>query len=129
MPLFAFANAGVPFGDVDFTGDAKWAFLGVLCGLTIGKPLGIVMFSWLAGRSGLIALPPNVGWSHFAVVGVTGGIGFTMALFVNQLAFGAGPLLEATKLAILCGSVLAGILSQFVGRKALPFWVRTSSRH
>jgi NhaA family Na+:H+ antiporter len=119
MPLFAFANAGVPIADVDLTGDAKWAFLGVLCGLTIGKPVGIVLFSWLAGRSALIPLPTNVGWNHFAVIGVTGGIGFTMALFINQLAFGAGPLLEATKLAILCGSGFAGILSLVVGHKVL----------
>jgi NhaA family Na+:H+ antiporter len=119
MPLFALANAGVPVGDVDFAGDAKWAFLGVLSGLAIGKPLGISLLSWSAGWSGLIALPADVGWRHVAVLGVTGGIGFTMALFIAQLAFDPGPLLEATKLAILCGSVFAGILSLLAGRFVL----------
>jgi len=119
MPLFALANAGVPISDIDFAGDAKWAFLGVLSGLTIGKPLGIVLLSWLAGWSGLIALPADVGWRHVAIIGMTGGIGFTMALFMAELAFDPGPLLEATKLAILCGSVFAGILSLLAGRCVL----------
>jgi NhaA family Na+:H+ antiporter len=92
----------------------------VLSGLTIGKPLGIVLLSWLAGRSGVIGLPADVGWKHIAVIGVTGGIGFTMALFMAQLAFYPGALLEATKLAILCGSVFAGILSLLAGRCVLP---------
>src|SRR6185503_16679665 len=75
--------------------------------------------SWLATRSGIAALPNGVHWSHVAVVGIVGGIGFTMALFIAQLAFSAGPLLEIAKLAILCGSALAGVLSLFVGRRVL----------
>jgi NhaA family Na+:H+ antiporter len=115
MPLFAFANAGVPLGQISFDGDAKWVFWGVTLGLTIGKPLGIVTVSWLAARSGVAALPTGVRWSHVTVVGLAGGIGFTMALFIAQLAFATGPVLETAKFAILCGSGLAGILSLFAG--------------
>ena len=119
MPLFAFANAGVPIGQVSLQGDSLWVFLGVLMGLTIGKPVGILAMSWLAARSGAAALPKGVRWSHISVVGLAGGIGFTMALFIAQLAFPAGPLLETAKLAILCGSGLAGALSLLIGYRVL----------
>lgn len=119
MPLFAFANAGVPLGQISFDGDAWWVFWGVGIGLTLGKPIGILSVSWIAVRSRAAALPSGVQWSHIAVVGMVGGIGFTMALFIAQLAFPAGPLLETAKLAILCGSALAGVLSLLVGRRVL----------
>jgi Na+:H+ antiporter, NhaA family len=115
MPLFAFANAGVPLGQISFDGDAKWVFGGVTLGLLVGKPIGILTLSWLATWSRAAALPSGVRWSHVSVVGMVGGIGFTMALFIAQLAFPSGPFLEITKLAILCGSGLAGILSLFAG--------------
>lgn len=119
MPLFAFANAGVPLGQISFDGDAWWVFWGVGLGLTLGKPIGIISVSWIAVRSRAAALPSGVRWSHITVVGIVGGIGFTMALFIAQLAFPAGPLLETAKLAILCGSALAGILSLLIGKRVL----------
>jgi NhaA family Na+:H+ antiporter len=119
MPLFAFANAGVPLGDISLKGDALWVFLGITIGLVIGKPVGILALSRLATRSGAAALPRGVQWSHVSVVGIVGGIGFTMAIFIAQLAFPAGPLLETAKLAILCGSGLAAILSLFAGYRFL----------
>jgi Na+:H+ antiporter, NhaA family len=119
MPLFAFANAGVPLGQIGFAGDAKWVFWGVALGLTVGKPIGILTVSWLAIRSGVAALPRGVRWSHVGVVGMVGGIGFTMALFIAQLAFPPGPLLETAKFAILCGSGLAGIVSLYAGYRIL----------
>jgi NhaA family Na+:H+ antiporter len=119
MPLFAFANAGVPLGQISFGEDAKWVFWGVTLGLTIGKPVGILAVSWLAGRTGVAALPRGIRWSQISVVGMVGGIGFTMALFIAQLAFPPGPLLETAKFAILCGSGLAGNLSLFAGYRIL----------
>lgn len=115
MPLFAVSNAGVPMGQVSLKGDALWVFLGVMLGLTIGKPVGILTVSWLAARTGVAVLPGGLRWSHISVVGMVGGIGFTMALFIAQLAFPSGALLETSKLAILCGSVLAGVLSVVAG--------------
>ena len=119
MPLFAFANAGVRIGQISFAGDALWIFLGVALGLTIGKPIGIVAVSWLAVRAGVAILPRGMQWRAVAVVGLVGGIGFTMALFVAQLAFPDGPFLEVAKLAILCGSGLAGIFSLLAGYRTL----------
>jgi NhaA family Na+:H+ antiporter len=119
MPLFAFANAGVPIGQVSLTGDAKWVFLGVMLGLMIGKPLGIVAISSFSTYVGASVLQGGLRWSHIALVGMVGGIGFTMALFIAQLAFPSGPLLEAAKLAILCGSALAGLVSLITGYRFL----------
>jgi NhaA family Na+:H+ antiporter len=119
MPVFAFANAGVPLGEISFSGDALWVFLGITIGLTIGKPIGIFAASWLAERVGVATLPGGVRWREISVVGMVGGIGFTMALFIAQLAFPPGLLLETAKLAILCGSVLAGVLSLLVGYRIL----------
>jgi Na+:H+ antiporter, NhaA family len=98
MPLFAFANAGVPLGQISFEGDALWVFVGVVVGLMVGKPVGILGLSWLSTRLGAAVLPTGVQWSEISVVGLVGGIGFTMALFIAQLAFAPGPLLETAKL-------------------------------
>jgi NhaA family Na+:H+ antiporter len=119
MPLFAFANAGVGIGNVQVAGDAGWVFAGVTLGLLIGKPVGILTVSWLAVRLGVSALPSGVRWSHLGVVGLVGGIGFTMALFVAQLAFAPGSMLEIAKLGILCGSAMAGIIAVFGGYRIL----------
>jgi NhaA family Na+:H+ antiporter len=119
MPLFAFANSGVSLGQTSFDGDALWVFWGVGLGLTLGKPIGILSACWIAVRLRAAALPSGVQWSHIAVIGMAGGIGFTMALFIAQLAFSAGMLLETAKLAILCCSALAGVLSLLVGRRVL----------
>jgi len=119
MPLFALANAGVPLGEATFEGDGLRVFLGVTIGLVLGKVVGVVAFSWLARRLGLTALPTGVGWKQITVVGMCAGIGFTMALFIAQLAFPPGPLLETAKLAILCASGIAGVASFIVGRRTL----------
>jgi NhaA family Na+:H+ antiporter len=119
MPVFAFANAGVPLRNISFSGDAVWVFVGVTAGLVIGKPIGILALSWLSARVGITILPHGTRWSHIAVVGAVGGIGFTMALFVAQLAFPSGALLETAKLAILCGSALAAVVSLVAGYRIL----------
>lgn len=119
MPLFAFANAGVPIGQVSFAGDALWVFIGVVCGLALGKPIGILALSWLAARLNLATLPRGVKWPHVGVVGMVGGIGFTMALFIAELAFPPGELLDTAKLAILCGSALAAGFALVAGRWTL----------
>jgi len=119
MPLFAFANAGVPIRQITFAGDALWMSLGIGIGLAVGKPVGITLVSWLAERLGLVALPRGVRWSHIGLVGMVAGIGFTMALFIAQLAFPPGPLLETAKIAILAGSALSGALALLVGYRLL----------
>jgi NhaA family Na+:H+ antiporter len=119
MPTFAFANAGVPLGNATFDAEGVRVFLGIALGLAIGKPLGVLALSWLSTKAGAAALPRGVRWRAVSVVGLVAGIGFTMALFVANLAFEPGPLLETAKLAILSGSALAAVLGYAVGRLAL----------
>ena len=84
--------------------------LGVAIGLVVGKPVGIVLLTWLAVRLRLATLPQDATWRSIAGAGLLGGIGFTMALFVAGLAFGAAPeLLLAAKLGILAASMMAGV--------------------
>jgi len=111
MPLFALANAGVSFGGGVIVSPIS---LGILCGLALGKPLGIVFFAWLAVRSGIAALPARVLWRQIVGTGMLGGIGFTMSLFVANLAFGAGDELETAKVGILAASVIAGLAGTLV---------------
>ncbi|HYI15297.1 MAG TPA: Na+/H+ antiporter NhaA [Thermomicrobiales bacterium] len=120
VPLFAFANAGIPL--VDGLGDAArnpvaW---GVIAGLMIGKPLGITLFAWLAVRSGIAVLHSAIEWKHVFGVAWLGGIGFTMSLFISELAFGADPLADVSRIGILFGSVAAGAIGFFLLRAWLP---------
>ena len=120
MPLFALANAGVRLGSASVNGDSFFVFVGVVVGLVVGKPLGILGLTWVLGRLGVVALPTGVTWQQVGLVGVVGGIGFTMALFIAQLAFGSGEHLETAKLAILVASILAAVLAYVWGRVILP---------
>lgn len=122
LPLFAFANAGVTFSPraiADALGSA--VFLGVLIGLVIGKPLGIVAFTWLATRFGFAELAPAAGMSGILGAGVVAGIGFTVAIFVADLAFADAQQVATAKIAILIGSLISGIsgylLLRFVTRQ------------
>ncbi len=117
MPIFALANAGV-----SLSGDLSSAVtdpisLGIIVGLVVGKQVGIVLFSWIAVRSRLAALPSQVGWRHVYGVGWLGGIGFTMSLFIANLAFGDSPLLSRAKIGILTASLVAGIVGYALLRK------------
>ena len=121
MPLFALANAGVSFDGLD-PGKAGFATLsaGVLLGLVVGKPLGIVLASFAMVKLRLCALPRGAGWLGVLVVGCVGGIGFTMAIFISGLAFSDASHLATAKLAILLSSAIAAAVGLVVGRLALP---------
>ena len=109
MPLFAFANAGVTLSNVsDLTFDP--VALGVIVGLLVGKPAGVMLFSWLAMKLEWAALPSGASWRQLFGVACLAGIGFTMSLFVGSLAFGTSPLYDAAKVGILVGSAVAGIV-------------------
>lgn len=110
VPLFALANAGVPLSDFSATAAGARLTLGVASGLMIGKPVGIVLFSWLAVRSGIASLPDGIQWLHLAGVACLGGIGFTMSLFIAEMSFGGSALLPTAKAAVFGASLTAGAL-------------------
>jgi NhaA family Na+:H+ antiporter len=120
MPLFALANAGVAFSGARLEGGGGLALLGVVLGLALGKPVGIVTFAWLSVRLGIATLPAGIRWSGMLVLGLVGGIGFTMALFIASLALPDGPLLDAAKLGILAASTIAALAGLSAGRLVLP---------
>jgi NhaA family Na+:H+ antiporter len=127
MPLFALANAGVRLEGFSF-GDATASALmyAIVLALFVGKPLGILIAAWLATKSGLGALSPGLNWRGVFLVGVLGGIGFTMSIFIANLAFGDGILLATAKLAVLVASLCAGLTGLVLGRFALlPHQPRT----
>jgi NhaA family Na+:H+ antiporter len=120
MPLFAFANAGVRLNGVDFAESGVMTVsLAVACALILGKPLGILGFTWLVTIARLGALAPGVTWRGVLLIGCLGGIGFTMSLFIASLAFNETSLLAAAKLAVLVGSAAAGVVGLVLGRYVL----------
>lgn len=120
MPIFALANAGVVVTGEGLDGARKTVFLGILLGLVVGKPLGVLLTSWLALRLRLGSLPRGLDLRHLVVLGCVAGVGFTMALFIAQLAFGDAHLLASAKLGILVASIIAAVLGLFVGLVLLP---------
>ncbi|OGT58928.1 MAG: Na+/H+ antiporter NhaA [Gammaproteobacteria bacterium RIFCSPHIGHO2_12_FULL_63_22] len=111
LPLFALANTGVVIGSDWTAGLAQDNSLGILAGLVLGKPLGVVAFCWLAIVTGVASLPDGLRWSHLAGAGMLGGIGFTMAIFIGSLAFAGDPVsIDASKLAVFVASLMAGAI-------------------
>lgn len=108
MPLFAFFNAGLPLEQVSTsTLFSEPVAFGILAGLFIGKPVGIVLFAWLATLTGAAQLPQNVSWKHIVAVGFLAGIGFTMSLFISNLSFSlSDPHALLAKVSILSASLM-----------------------
>jgi Na+:H+ antiporter, NhaA family len=121
MPLFALANAGVVVVGGDFAAALlNPVSLGIVAGLVLGKQLGITLFAWLAVKSGVSELPHGVGWRHVYGAGWLAGIGFTMSLFISDLAFDDDQLVGAAKLGILVASLIAGVVGWLILRRASP---------
>ncbi|GAB4558345.1 MAG: Na+/H+ antiporter NhaA [Haliangiales bacterium] len=122
MPVFALANAGVNVGGVDFSDPVAFAvMLGISLGLALGKPIGVLLVSFLLVRFGVVVLPRGVTWGGILVVGLCAGIGFTMAIFIAGLAFTNQPeVLGTAKLAILSATAVAGVAAMVLGRLILP---------
>lgn len=112
MPLFAFANAGISIGNVDWN---HWignpVSYGILIGLCVGKPLGIILFSYLSCVAKFSERPQNVSWSQILAVGFLAGIGFTMSLFIMNLCFDiTSSAYFYSKLSILIASTLSALI-------------------
>ncbi|GAB5453521.1 MAG: Na+/H+ antiporter NhaA [Halioglobus sp.] len=110
LPVFALANAGVSLNTSLGEALSHPVALGIVLGLFIGKPAGIVLFSWLAVRAGLAVLPAGMRWADIGAIGILAGIGFTMSLFITSLAFVRPELVEVAKVGILAGSVLSAVV-------------------
>jgi NhaA family Na+:H+ antiporter len=119
MPVFALANSGVTIS-VEALDAASWRVIaGVAVGLIVGKPIGVLIACSLMLRSGIATLPRGITAPHLVVLGVVAGVGFTMALFIAQLAFVDASLLAAAKLGILAASGGAAVISLVLGRLLL----------
>ncbi|RZA09981.1 MAG: Na+/H+ antiporter NhaA [Moraxellaceae bacterium] len=123
LPLFAFANAGLSFAGLSLSALFAGVPLGICLGLLIGKPLGVMLFAWLAVKLGIGRLPDDVNWSQIFGAAIMCGVGFTMSLFIGSLAFENVPIGEPMneRLGILIGSVLSAVFGYiWLARVAKP---------
>lgn len=125
MPVFALANAGVEInGEVISSGVVPPVMQGIFFGLLLGKPIGITLFSYIAVKLKLAQAPKGALWRQVFALGIVGGIGFTMSIFIDNLAFQDKILIDEGKLAILVTSVCAAI----IGLLALFLTTRATNR-
>ena len=111
LPLFALCNAGVPFmGSEPAAVFGDPVFYGVALGLLLGKPVGIMLFSFATVKLKAARLPEGVTWMHMLGAAILGGVGFTMAIFVANLAYADAARIAVAKLGILMASAVAGIV-------------------
>jgi len=115
MPLFALANAGVILKGVSISTMLEPVPMGVLCGLFFGKQIGVFIFSYLSVKLKYAEMPSNSNWIKFYGVGILTGIGFTMSLFVGNLAFVENPIyMDGVKIGVLSGSFLSALVGYFL---------------
>ena len=115
MPLFAFANAGVSLEGINLSSLLNPVPLGILCGLFFGKQIGVFFFAYMSVKLNLAQKPNNSSWMSLYAVSVLTGIGFTMSLFVGNLAFASSPIyLDGVKIGVLSGSLLSTLVGYFL---------------
>lgn len=125
LPIFALANTGIVMGTDWMQSVISTNSLGIIAGLILGKPLGVTLLCFIAVASGICRLPPDLNWRHIFGAGILGGIGFTMSIFITNLAFvGNADAINASKMAILLASLTAGMTGflwlKSVGKSAKP---------
>ena len=120
LPLFALVNTAIEIGPDWETALFKEVSLGIILGLVLGKPIGIFLFTWLSIRFKLADKPKGTSWAQLFGVGILGGIGFTMSIFVTILAFTDKEIIANSKFAILISSLLAGLIGYI--------WLKVSFR-
>ena len=115
MPIFAFANAGVSLTGLSLMSLLQPVPLGILLGLFVGKQVGVMIFSFVAVKTGAAQMPDNSSWLSLYGVSVLTGIGFTMSLFVGNLAFVENiQYIDGVKIGVLAGSLLSTIVGYFI---------------
>lgn len=114
LPIFALANTGIMLADGWYKQLTSRNDLGIILGLVIGKPLGILLFCWLLIKTGLAKLPKYVTWKHMVGAGALAGIGFTMSIFISNLAFKDFEVIQFAKVAVLVASSIAVIIGLLI---------------
>ncbi|MFA5324164.1 MAG: Na+/H+ antiporter NhaA [Smithella sp.] len=117
IPLFVLANTCIPWTGNWMADLLTLNSLGIVAGLLLGKPIGILLFSLLAVTAGLSRLPGDVSWKHIIGAGFLGGIGFTMSIFITLLAFNNADFVQSSKISILLGSLAAATVGFLVLRR------------
>lgn len=120
IPIFGFANAGVALVGIEPSALVDPLPLGIALGLLVGKQLGIFGFAWIAVKTGLASLPQDVNWRQIHALSLLAAIGFTMSLFIGNLAFASPEQIDAVKLGVLAGSTVAAIAGYLLLKSALP---------
>ncbi len=123
LPVFAFANAGLPFEGLSMESFTHPVPLGIMLGLLLGKPLGVFGFCWIAAKLRWVVLPTGVSWIQLLGVAILCGVGFTMSLFIGSLAFSSTTAVSHVfdeRLGILVGSLLSGLLGYLLLNVVLP---------
>lgn len=120
MPVFAFANAGIPLDGITPAHLATPLAGGILAGLAVGKPLGVFGAIWLAIKSGLAPMPGTLTWPHLFGISLLCGIGLTMSLFIGTLAFPPGDALRDVRIGIIAGSFISGVLGYLILLNSKP---------
>ena len=124
LPLFAFANAGIPLVGLSMGSLTSPLPLGIAAGLVLGKPLGILLAVIACVSLGFAKLPERATWTHVAGVGCLAGIGFTMSLFIGTLAFDSPTQIDAVRVGVIAGSIISTLLGLTIlwlgSRKSTP---------
>lgn len=121
MPVFALANAGLPLAGIALSDLMEKLPLGIALGLLVGKPLGIVGGLWMGHFTGIARKPAEIQWGDYWSIAFLCGIGFTMALFITELAFHSERLVEDAKLGVLSASLLSAAIGWLLSRLNLPY--------
>ena len=114
LPVFAFFNSDINFGDVTLSSVYSPLSLGVILGLLLGKPIGITLFTYIGMKTNLFKLPDNVTLKDVFGLSLLCGIGFTMSLFINGLAFSNASLIDSSKLGIFIGSIVSAVAGYLI---------------
>jgi len=119
MPVFALANAGVLLSAPAGESVIGRVSVNIALALVAGKVIGILLFSWLGIKLKFTDLPPGTRWVHMIGLGLLGGIGFTMSMFIASLAYQDAGMLNHAKIGILIGSIVAGVGGYLILKKTL----------
>ncbi|MBX2984132.1 MAG: Na+/H+ antiporter NhaA [Flavobacteriales bacterium] len=120
LPVFALANAGIELPDSIFGVFDSPVTMGVMLGLVLGKPIGLLLMSWTFVKLGWGKLGTDVNWGHMVAISVLSGLGFTMAIFISELAFASEAMRAEAKLGILFASITAGVIGTWLFTRCKP---------